>query len=145
LKNLKHIHAAFGEWRELAAAGQMLASDETSAQMERWFGPITAPGDVKKVFDAMVSKGEATPAVAKMICVKKDFDKQCEANPNQRAYTIPETGKFHICPTGLKSDLLGGKCGSIKSYASSEMRGLTMTLLHEMTQVPQVGQSQTPS
>ena len=126
------IHEAFIEWADLIAAGATAAADTNSDTYKRWFGTQDDPTETAKVFANMWTGTEANPIIAGMTCDRMDFDNSCTTN--KAAYTLADTGKFHVCPKGLGRDqLLDIKCANLDDSCSSKMRSLSMTLLHEMT------------
>lgn len=133
-KDAQKIHQAFKEWMDFVKEGAAVAADKDSDTFKRWFGKQDDPDEIKKVFTNMWDGSKPTKNVANMVCNQKDFKDSCAEN--KAAYTIADTGEFHVCPYGLKrnqnSDI---KCGDLDDSCSSKMRSLPMTLLHEMTLV----------
>jgi hypothetical protein len=132
-KDAEKIHKAFKEWHDFVKEALNAASNQGSDTFKRWFGKQDDPNEITNVFANMwdSENGKATDKVAMMICDRKDFSNYCRANIG--AYTMSETGEFHICELGLErpmnSDL---KCGNFDDSCSAKMRSLPMTLLHEM-------------
>jgi hypothetical protein len=80
------------------------------------------------------SAGTATAEVAKMICDFKDFKNRCKETT--KAWTLQDSGEFHICPPGLSLSLNSElECENLDDSCSAAMRSLPMTLMHEMTYV----------
>lgn len=130
----QRIHQAFAEWQDFAKAGLQAASDPTSATFKRWFGTQDDNTEIKNVFantyDAKA--GTATAKVAKMICDYKDISNFCKETT--AAYTLPDSGEFHVCPYGLDRPLNSElDCSKFADSCSAAMRSLPMTLMHEMT------------
>ena len=126
------IHQAFKEWADLVEAGAKAAADTDSATYKRWFGTQDDPTETKKVFDNMWDGKKANSIIAGMTLDRMDFSNQC--NPNRAAYTLADTGKFHVCQKGLDRPQLSEiNCDVLDDSCSSKMRSLSMTLLHEMT------------
>ncbi|KAG4444235.1 hypothetical protein IFR05_000332 [Cadophora sp. M221] len=143
-KQGEKIHQAFVEWQDFAKAGLQAASDPTSDTFKRWFGKQDNNEEIKNVFanaydvTAEDGKGAATANVAKMICDYQDFKKRCKEST--AAWTMPDSGEFHVCPYGLdrllNSELV---CSNFDDSCSAEMRSLPMTLMHEMTHFNSIG------
>lgn len=129
----ERIAQAFIEWRDLVAAGAKAAADTNGATFKRWFG--TGPlSDIKAVFTNMWDGSNPTTMISNMVLDRKDFSNQEANHPTMAAYTIPGTGRFHVCPYGLKRPQLSEiTCDSLDDSCSSKMRSIAMTLLHEMT------------
>ncbi|KAI9802277.1 MAG: hypothetical protein M1833_001783 [Piccolia ochrophora] len=139
-KDAKKIHDAFGEWRDLVKEGAVAAADKDGAIFKRWFGKQDDPDEIKNVFGNMWSGSSATKEVKEMVCDRKDFKDSCTKNPTWNAYTMADTGHFHICPKGMKGGLASeNKCGDLDDSCSSKMRSLSLTLLHEMTHYNRIG------
>ena len=129
------IHQAFWEWQDFAKAGLKAASDPTSATFKRWFGTQKDNAEIKNLFANAydLKAGTATVNVAKMICDYKDFANRC--GEETAAWSLGETGQFHVCPYGLDRPL-NSELGCQNFYGDScsgRMRSLPMTLMHEMT------------
>lgn len=133
-KDAEKIHHGFNKWQDFIKEALNAASNHDSDTFKRWFGKQEDPNEITAVFANMwdSTNGKATDKVAWMICDRDDFKSNCGARTS--AYTMPDTGEFHICPWGLEkptnSEL---KCGNFDDSCSSKMRSLSMTLVHEMT------------
>jgi hypothetical protein len=133
-RDAERIHNAFIEWQDFANAALSVASNKDSDTFKRWFGTQDDPDEIKNVFANMwdSTNGKATNNVAKMICDREDFKSRCGART--AAYTIAETGEFHVCQYGLDRPLNSElNCENFDDSCSAKMRSLPMTLLHEMT------------
>ena len=94
-------------------------------------GPLS---DIKAVFANMWDGSNPTTIVSNMVLDWKDFSNQEPTHPTMAAYTIPGTGRFHVCAYGLQRPQLSEiTCDSLDDSCSSTMRSIAMTLLHEMT------------
>lgn len=139
-KRAEKIHAAFAEWRDMASAGKNEADNPDGTIFKRWFSTSDS-GEKKEitgVFANMWDDERAAPAapVVKMVCEQIDFKKGCKAT--LAAYTLQDSGHFHVCPYGDGDRRPPNKdiqCANLDASASSKMRSLPMTLLHEMTSV----------
>ncbi len=126
------IHQAFIEWKDLVKQGAVAAAKKDGDTFKRWFGKQEEPEDIKNVFGNMWDGSGASKPVADMVCDRKDFDDRCKGKV--AAYTLPDTGVFHVCQYGLDLPQLSKiQCGDLKDSCSTNMRSLSMTLLHEMT------------
>lgn len=135
-KDGERIHKAFVEWQDFAKAGLTAASIDTGDTFKRWFGKQDNNTENKKVFAAAYdgTSNTATVNVAKMICDRLDFKSRCKETT--AAWTIADTGEFHICPYGLDRNLNSDiDCATLDGSCSAAMRSLPMTLMHEMTLV----------
>ena len=132
----KKIHQAFVEWKNLVAKGAGAAATKDGATFVRWMGKNhedpAVPDETKNVFANMWDGSNASDKVAKMVCDRKDFDNFC--TDRRSAYMKADTGRFHVCPRGLKlPQLTEIVCDNLDKSCSAKMRDLAMTLLHEMT------------
>jgi hypothetical protein len=142
---LEKIHEAFGEWRQMAAEALQLVENNDETVIKRWYGDEPR-NELRGVFANMWDKnsGQATTQVSQMVCDKEDFDNYCGPNPTANAYTRDQTGRFHICPKGLRKKLnVGKQCSDLDPSCSKEMRTLPMVLLHEMTHYTEIGEAAT--
>ncbi|KAL9108046.1 MAG: hypothetical protein Q9227_007152 [Pyrenula ochraceoflavens] len=144
-KDGQKIHQAFQELGDLVKAGSTEAGKTDGDPFKRWFGKQDDNSEIKKVFDNIWSGDSATSTVAKMVLDRKDFQKDgdkgwCEVKTTMAAYTMADSGRFHVCPYGLgrkqNSEI---QCGDLADSCSADMRSLAMTLLHEMTHYNSIG------
>lgn len=138
-KDGQRIHKAFEEWHDFAKAAYEAASNKDGDTFKRWFGKQDDPNEIKNVIGNMIdpTTWKATDKVAKMVLDRNDFTKKevnCDAKPTMNAYTMADTGEFHVCPYGLKKNLNSEhKCENFDDSCSEKMRSIPMFLLHEMT------------
>lgn len=139
--NLERIHAAFAEFKAMAADALKKVQDGDQTMIKRWYGDSEPVSELEGVFANMYDKdtGQPTKMVSQMVCDREDFDNAC--NPNSNAYTRAETGKFHICPLGLLKKLNSEiECTDLDASCSQKMRSMPMFLLHEMTHYNEIGE-----
>ena len=109
-------------------------ADAVSDTFKRWFDASNAP-DVKNVFLKMFDLsglGQPTTLMTLWICERDDIKGFCKSSTN--AYSVANKGQFHFCPPGLTKPAANGmKCADLDGFASSKMKSVAFTLLHEST------------
>ena len=139
-KDLKKIHDAFGDWRQMAEQALAKAKSNDLTVIHHWYGDKEPVGELIGVFKNMwnVDTGQAATPVSEMVCDRTDFRNFCTEFTN--AYTDATTGRFHICRRGLDKPLNSGiECTDVDNSCSKKMRTLPMVLLHEMTHYDNIG------
>ena len=137
---LQKIHTAFEEVMVMAALALLEVDKSDKTVLTRWFNTQDDPGETKAVFANIYDEaaGQATINVENMVLYQNDFANRC--TPTMRAYTVPATGRFHLCPAGLNLPLNEEiLCQNLDPSCSLQMRSTSMTILHEMTHFDDIG------
>lgn len=137
---LRKIHAAFGQAQYMASRALLKVTEPDQTMIQRWFGTQEDPTEQPEVFANMwdADAGTAAFPVSQMVCDREDFRNFCRETMS--AYTVRDTGRFHISPFGMNKPLNSDiACTDLDASCSTKMRSLPMVILHEWTHFDDIG------